>query len=301
MRHKTALSSCLALPLFIAFACSSESSGGGDGGSAGDAGVDQPSSTYGQSACAACATQACSSENAACASEPECAAAAACRDACGLAPNGAADPTCVAACTPPSASAAAKAWQAEEACRTTGAAASCTACGFSPADGGTTNPILKPQNCSPASGPTCSECFDAKCCELQTKCLGNPTCANIAKCFSGCQDWQCEKDCYQDVAATTDFARYYGCVAIYCPGTDANCTQPKSDCLKCMVSETCKTQYADCHNDFDCYSILSCSLYCSAAVDVEQCLLDCHSANPAGSTLFGALQACFIDKCPGCS
>jgi hypothetical protein len=292
-----AVASLLVCPLFGTGACSS---GASAGKSTPDGGSDAPGASYGTSPCAACVETACSGELSACSSDPECAAGMACLDACGTAADGAADPACAAACPSPAASAGLRAWQAFEGCRKNGAGSRCAECGYAPPDADVDNPILKPPNCAPSSETGCNRCIDEQCCELLAACSGNPACADTASCIAGCTNWACEAACYADPEGALDFTRYFGCVAIRCPGPESACTTPPSDCIECMTMENCRQQYADCHNNLDCYRILGCSLYC-VAPDIEQCFFDCQDAYPAGAPLFNAMSACWSAQCPNCN
>jgi hypothetical protein len=287
----------VAVIVVLGGACSSDGGGGGNGTP--DSGSPDTGAGFGSSSCGTCVAQACSNERAACLSDPGCATFMTCLEGCPVAANGNVDSSCASACPSPSSSSGQTAKTSFETCRATGAGASQCPCGGVDAgvvdSGKPPNPILDDQNCSPSTSNGCSKCFDDHCCKLQDTCLGNADCTALANCVGNCTGWACESKCYQDhPTSTVKYAQYYGCVAIFCPGDDADCEHSTNQTLNCIVINECRNAYADCYANEACYLIVSCAIECNGDVS---CIDTCKTQNPDGVDLWGAMTLCWEQKC----
>jgi hypothetical protein len=281
----------------IQAACSS-SSDSGSGGSSGSGGQPDAGAGFGQSACGTCVKTACQNELGACSNDPGCASFVACLDACPVDTDGNVLKSCAIGCPTPSSSVGQSARAAFESCRATGAGAACPACGV---DSGTVdagkpeNPILADQDCAPSQSTGCIKCYEEKCCKLRS-CLDDADCSALASCVAGCSaGWDCESKCYEaHPQSTVKYAEYYGCVSIFCPGSDADCTTETNQTLACIVVNECRQQYADCYANESCYLIVQCALDCNGET---ACIEACKSAHPDGIDGWGAMIVCWEQKC----
>jgi hypothetical protein len=151
-----------------------------------DAGADS-SSGFGASACGSCVETQCASAITTCNSSAECSAYWSCVLGCGVDSSGNVDANCASACPRGSSSTGTTDEQALDQCRTTGAGASCAACGGDAgADGG--NPIIH-QMCTQVTDTTpCFTCEDNNCCNTYAACHADPECAAYKSCLVACEN-----------------------------------------------------------------------------------------------------------------
>jgi hypothetical protein len=297
--------------LATALGCSS-SSGGPQGGA--DASTEATGATYGSSACGQCVATACAMGITACNSAPDCQAYVACLDACPVGAYGNVDPTCESGCPQATSSAGQAAQSQVTACLTSGAGASCAACGGgsdASAEGGILHESCA-KDLDAANG--CAKCLHEQCCDVRLACLNDPDCVTLANCESDCQSgmqddagpagnppdggpYSCDEWCNVKANPSLDkWAQYIACgdtlcqAASQCGGGDA--------CSTC-VNQSCADEYVALAETPDGYLFDECFAAC-ATTDTA-CQSQCQTAYPSVQAAFSALGTCSQQHCPVCA
>lgn len=241
---------------------------------------------YADSPCGLCVGEACASQVAACAAEPECASALECLYACPIDATGNADPACEAACPVPTSDGPAGALAALTTCRASGDGASCEACGVVP----TGHPLLNQTCGEPVSADACTACEEEHCCE--TRCNG--PCQGYITCMQGCGgEVSCQDGCAAaHVEGVAEFGRWLACQLPHC--RDYCQSLIPGPCLECGLVH-CADEYADCFGNASCYLRFWCGFNC----DSHACYQACDAKYPEANALMGAWLLCVGDNCLG--
>lgn len=271
-------------------ACSADEGGG----TAGTGGSEGGGPTFGDSTCFACLSPACAKEQAACASDPGCAAYLSCSKACPPDPNGYVATACESSCPAGDTSAAQAARAALLACYQTGAGQSCSACGFG-TDAGTdsgSHPVLNQQCTPPSTAPDlCDRCLDDHCCESSAALAKPGPGSDLYACWLACNDWACQSDCYDKYpGGISDLGSWWACLGVKCIGPES-CTSSGA-CSKCNY-KNCGNEFANCVVDSECFVAYSCMGNCGDTTCVE----DCRKAHPNAKQRFDELALCLSVKC----
>ena len=248
-----------------------------------------------------------------CDADPGCARYLACLDACPVSPTGDADPSCAAACSKgPSSSQPAVQELAD--CRTSGAGASCTACGKDSGSGG--SPILH-QSCQPAKDAGCTNCpagcFSCEkgsCCDTYVACASSADCKALEKCIKDCQsgipddagsmgtpppDQSCDYVCSMaHPKGLETWAPRWACLSVFC---DKPCGLDSDSCSTCL-NEKCANEYVAVEGTPEGYLFDACFQGCPSGFN--KCTNACVQMYPGTEASVNVLQACGEAQCPAC-
>ena len=299
--------------LLLASAMGCSSSSGGPQGSP-DASTDSASTTFGGSTCGQCVTTACATAIAACGAAPDCQAYLTCLDGCAVGGDGNVDPACESACPQATSSSGQQAESQLTACRTTGAGASCVACGGSSdasAEGGVLHETCAP-DLDAANG--CAKCIREQCCDVRLACLNDPQCLDLLNCWSDCRSglpdeggasaqppdggvYSCDQWCNaKGNPSLRLWAQYLTCGEILCQ--EASQCGPGDACLACG-NQNCATELLALNGTPDGYLFDDCIAQC-ATTDTT-CQMQCQSTYPSVTSAFSAYVTCITQHCPGCA
>lgn len=257
---------------------------------------------WGASGCAACLAAPCAEPRAWCASEPGCARALACLEACAVTDAGGPAPECASRCGPlaTSGTAARDAWNAYGACRAS-AGPGCPACGDDLAE---LDPRLR-QSCPNPSwdaGPDasddrerCSRCVAERCCASRKRCLEDePECAALRDCRLACDG---AVDCIRACNAEREpqigpLRELLTCTTIRCA---EECDVPRNACVACLDA-SCASEQIACASSTACFLFERCIGECSG----EDCASACRRTYPDGVAPYGTFLACTRERCAVC-
>jgi hypothetical protein len=265
--------------------------------------------TFGVSECAGCVASECHAEVTACSADPACAARWSCERRCPPGPNGNVLTSCSASCPDPGTPTGKRAFAALSACRISGPASGCAACGEHVTgtreagvpdagqigDAGRPNPILN-QVCAPSQSDAgaCNNCKEAHCCETRAACNADPECNAFFDCLVACPKatvGECMIDC--DAKGLPGYLKFnieYTCVDLNCPAEcEYQSPDPCSDCWKAH----CLEPYTNCQSDAECSRFFQCLGACSTPACNDGCL----RAHPDGALLSDAFGSCVTSRC----
>ncbi len=298
--------------LLLAAGCSSQSSGGP--ASTPDASTDATSASFGTSACGSCVATACASAITACNGVPDCAAYLSCLDGCPVGAGGGVSASCQSGCAPATSSAGQQAQGQLTACMTSGAGASCSACG-GVSDAGAEGGILH-ESCPPdpdAANP-CNACIHEQCCDPRLTCLNDPSCLALLDCESDCLSglpddggatatppdggpYSCDQWCNaKNDPALGEWAQLMACSQVLCD--NASACGGADTCTTCNDT-SCASEYFALVSTPDGYLWGDCIAQC-ATTDTA-CNSGCGTAYPSISAQISAWGTCIQQHCPSCA
>jgi hypothetical protein len=72
-----------------------------------------------------------------------------------------------------------------------------------------------------------------------------------------------------------------------------------TDCWNCTALGPCEAEWSRCDDSSSCNAFVECLQVCDEmGGDVESCIDDCASTNPAGSSIYLSAQTCSFCECP---
>ena len=254
--------------------------------------------TFGDSDCASCLASSCGSERATCDADPDCSSHLACVYSCPVGADGDVDTACAAGCPAPTSSAGEQARVALDACQTTGAGASCEACGTSNECG--SHPVLD-QCCDMAheDDDICEVCKAERCCDTRAA-ADNPSTNAYYDCVIACIDAGTLLDtCFLECATThpdgvADFAPQFACIVGPCL-TDCSDAAPNA-CATCISIDQCAVPTANLYADPAGFLLMACIGECGLPLTTE-CVDACKTQYPSGAALWDAFSTCTSLSC----
>jgi hypothetical protein len=309
---------CASLLVATALGCSSSSADHSQGVS--DASTsDVMQATFGGSACGQCVASACAAAVTECNSTPDCESYLACLDDCPPAADGNVAADCASACPQPTSSSGQQAASQFTQCRTTGAVASCAACGSDAAasdaassDAGADGDILHERCASDNDAANgCAQCIREQCCEVRLTCLNDPLCLALLNCESDCLSglpdeagasaqppdggsYSCDLWCRANTnPSLSEWSQLYACTTMLC---DVACGGGGA-CATC-IGQQCESEELALSVTPDGYLFNNCFGQCATTDTV--CQTQCQSDYPSVVAAFNALGTCGVQRCPSC-
>jgi hypothetical protein len=270
------------------YACAdeTESDGGGSGGGGALA------ETFGTSGCGTCVASQCGVEEAACASDPECALTLDCVRGCPVGADGDVDPSCESGCPAPATEAGATALEGWSTCRATGLGATCTACGpIDVPDGGVCP--------APQSANACEACYEEQCCATDEACATNPACDAFLSCTDACDAPGEAEACFDQcvLAHPTGVEAALGWAGCRVTRCNDPCPYNSNACIDCWMEHCADTQFA-CWAHPECYPIGLCIGDCTEATNQQACVYQClQGRSEVALELWNAKSPCINANC----
>jgi hypothetical protein len=147
--------------------------------------------------------------------------------------------------------------------------------------------------------PSCDTCIKGMCCDRNAACTANADCFELVRCVGGCAgDQTCVLACRdRSQNGIADYDNFQDCIHpgcdLSCAGADAGAACgllvfQTSACTACMDANCC-SQNTTCSNNPDCFALSQCAAGCAAN---SQCVIDCQTQHPNGSSDYTSLFQC---------